>query len=129
MRVGRAATVLLAALTAGLGAWPAAAASPSPGPTPGLASSATGAASSRPMLAPAGWMYATTSVTDQGDAYPDGTGPTHLTDGPHGTTIMDWTADVQIHGKLASVGARLIEGTAKKMIDQTFDCIRVKLEA
>ncbi len=52
-----------------------------------------------------------------------------LSDGPDGTTVMDWTADVHIHGKLASVGARLIEGTAQKMIAQTFDCIRVKLEA
>ena len=34
-----------------------------------------------------------------------------------------------IHGKLASVGARLIEGTAKKLIGQTFDCIRAKVEA
>lgn len=58
----------------------------------------------------------------------DGVAEMHLSDGADGTTIMDWKADVQIHGKLASVGARLIEGTAKKMIDQTFDCIRVKLE-
>ncbi len=34
-----------------------------------------------------------------------------------------------IAGTLASVGARLIEGTANKMIGQTFDCIRTKLEA
>ena len=59
----------------------------------------------------------------------DGVAEMHLSDGPDGTTIMDWTADVHIHGKLASVGARLIEGRAKKMIDQTFDCIRAKLEA
>jgi carbon monoxide dehydrogenase subunit G len=45
------------------------------------------------------------------------------------TTRMDWTADVSIAGSLASVGARLIEGTANKMIDQSFDCIRSKLEA
>jgi carbon monoxide dehydrogenase subunit G len=42
---------------------------------------------------------------------------------------MDWNADVTIAGTLASVGARLIEGTANKMIAQTFDCIRTKLEA
>ena len=41
---------------------------------------------------------------------------------------MDWSADVTISGTLASVGARLIEGTANKMIGQTFECIRVKLE-
>ncbi len=44
-------------------------------------------------------------------------------------TTMDWTADVVISGTLASVGARMIEGTASKLIDQTFDCVRSKLEA
>ena len=52
-----------------------------------------------------------------------------LSDGPDGTTIMDWGADVNIAGTLASLGARLIEGTANKMISQTFDCMRAKLEA
>jgi carbon monoxide dehydrogenase subunit G len=46
-----------------------------------------------------------------------------------GPTSMDWSADVTISGTLASVGARMIEGTANKMIGQTFDCIRAKLEA
>ena len=46
-----------------------------------------------------------------------------------GPTTMDWSADVTISGTLASVGARMIEGTANKMIGQTFDCIRTKLEA
>ncbi len=51
-------------------------------------------------------------------------------DGPaDGPTTMTWSADVSIAGKLASVGARMIEGTANKMIGQTFDCIRSKLEA
>ena len=45
-----------------------------------------------------------------------------------GGTRMDWAADVNIAGTIASVGARLIEGTANKMIGQTFDCIRAKLE-
>jgi carbon monoxide dehydrogenase subunit G len=45
-----------------------------------------------------------------------------------GSTIMDWSADVNISGMLASVGARMIEGTAHKMIGQTFDCIKAKLE-
>ena len=52
-----------------------------------------------------------------------------MSDGPEGGTVMDWSADVNIAGTLASVGARLIEGTANKMIGQTFDCIRAKLEA
>jgi carbon monoxide dehydrogenase subunit G len=41
---------------------------------------------------------------------------------------MDWDANVDISGSLATVGARLIEGTANKMIGQTFDCMRAKLE-
>ena len=51
-----------------------------------------------------------------------------LSDGPDGTTVMDWLADVNISGTLASMGARLIEGTANKMIGQTFDCMRAALE-
>jgi carbon monoxide dehydrogenase subunit G len=52
-----------------------------------------------------------------------------LSDGDDGATVMDWTADVTIAGTIASVGARLIEGTANKMIGQTFECVRSKLEA
>jgi carbon monoxide dehydrogenase subunit G len=59
----------------------------------------------------------------------DATATMKLRDGADGGTIMDWGADVLIGGSLASVGARLIEGTANKMIGQSFDCIRAKLEA
>ena len=52
-----------------------------------------------------------------------------LRDGSDGGTTMDWSADVAISGTLASVGARLIEGTANKLVAQTFDCIKAKLEA
>jgi uncharacterized protein len=44
-------------------------------------------------------------------------------------TRMEWSADVNISGTIASVGARLIQGTAEKMINQTFACIRTRLEA
>jgi carbon monoxide dehydrogenase subunit G len=59
----------------------------------------------------------------------DATAEMRLSDGEDGSTVMDWQADVNIAGTLASVGARLIEGTANKMIGQTFDCMRTKLEA
>ena len=58
----------------------------------------------------------------------DATATMALKDGESGGTVMDWAADVLIGGTLASVGARLIEGTANKMITQTFDCMRTKLE-
>ena len=59
----------------------------------------------------------------------DATAEMRLSDGPDGATVMDWNANVDLSGTLASVGARLIEGTANKMITQTFDCMRTKLEA
>ena len=46
-----------------------------------------------------------------------------------GPTTMAWSAEVQIMGTMASVGSRLIEGTANKLIGQAFDCMRTKLEA
>ena len=58
----------------------------------------------------------------------DATASMTLSDGPEGGTRMDWSADVAIAGSLASLGARLIEGTANKMIGQTFDCMKTKLE-
>ncbi len=59
----------------------------------------------------------------------DATARMNLSDGPGGGTTMDWSADVTIAGSLASLGARLIEGTANKMIGQTFACMKSKLEA
>jgi carbon monoxide dehydrogenase subunit G len=59
----------------------------------------------------------------------DATAAMSLSDGDGGGTRMDWNADVTISGSLASLGARLIEGTANKMIGQTFDCMKEKLEA
>jgi carbon monoxide dehydrogenase subunit G len=59
----------------------------------------------------------------------DATASMNLSGPAEGPTTMDWAADVTISGTLASVGARMIEGTANKMIGQTFDCIRSKLEA
>ena len=52
-----------------------------------------------------------------------------LSDDGDGGTVMDWVADVSLSGTLASVGARMIEGTANKMIGQTFECMKTKLEA
>jgi carbon monoxide dehydrogenase subunit G len=59
----------------------------------------------------------------------DATAEMRLSDGPDGSTVMDWNADVNLSGSIASLGARLIEGTANKKIGETFDCMRSKLEA
>jgi carbon monoxide dehydrogenase subunit G len=44
-----------------------------------------------------------------------------------GPTQMDYDATVELFGALAGVGSRMIEGTAAKLIDQTFDCVRAQL--
>jgi len=44
-------------------------------------------------------------------------------------TTMTWTADATVNGTIASVGARLMEGTARKLTNQFFDCLRQKVEA
>jgi uncharacterized protein len=58
----------------------------------------------------------------------DATAHMRLSENGSDGTRMDWDADVNIAGTLASVGARMIEGTADKMIGQTFDCMKSKLE-
>ncbi len=60
----------------------------------------------------------------------DALGRMNLVDGPEpNSTTMLWAAEVTISGMIASVGSRLVEGTANKMIGQTFDCMRAKLSA
>ncbi len=59
-----------------------------------------------------------------------GTATMNLTPGDEpDTTLLVWAANVIMTGLIASVGQRLIEGTANKMVKQSFDCIRTKLEA
>ncbi len=43
-------------------------------------------------------------------------------------TQMDWKATVVVSGTLASVGARLMQGTAEKLTGQFFDCLKTKLQ-
>jgi uncharacterized protein len=42
-------------------------------------------------------------------------------------TELTWNADVVVHGMIASVGARLLDGFAKKQAEQFFGCIRKQL--
>jgi len=51
-----------------------------------------------------------------------------LRDADDGGTVMDWSADVQFSGTIANIGARLIQGTANRIIGQAFACVKSKLE-
>jgi carbon monoxide dehydrogenase subunit G len=52
-----------------------------------------------------------------------GAGDVILTDGGENQTVMAYTGDVQIGGKLAAVGQRLIDTVAKSIISQAFDTL------
>ncbi|MDY0870715.1 SRPBCC family protein [Dongia rigui] len=53
----------------------------------------------------------------------------NLSDDGQGGTILKYTADAQIGGKLAQIGSRLIEGTAKKMADDFFSAFAAAVSA
>ena len=44
-------------------------------------------------------------------------------------TKMDWKADARVGGRIASVGQRLLDGQAQKIVNQLFDCLKAKVEA
>jgi len=58
-----------------------------------------------------------------------GSGDVNLVDQGDGSTLMKYAGDVQIGGKLASVGQRLIDTTSKSMIRQGFDVLDQVLAA
>ncbi|WP_052889639.1 CoxG family protein [Thermogemmatispora carboxidivorans] len=55
-------------------------------------------------------------------------GDMHLTAVDSTQTRMDWEAKVIVSGTIASVGARLLQGTAEKLTGQFFSCLKTKLE-
>jgi uncharacterized protein len=59
----------------------------------------------------------------------EGRATMRLTGPPEGPTMLDWQAEVELFGSLAGIGARLIESTAGRLVDDAFDCVRTRLEA
>ena len=43
-------------------------------------------------------------------------------------TELAWTADVVVHGMIASVGARLMNGFVEKQTEMLFDCLSKKVK-
>lgn len=58
----------------------------------------------------------------------DVSGAMDLTAESETVTTMSWAADVTVSGTIASVGARLLEGTAHKLTDRFFACMRRQVE-
>ena len=59
----------------------------------------------------------------------DLTGQMHLTTVLTGDTQMDWKATVVVSGTIASVGSRLLQGTAERLTGQFFDCLKTTLQS
>ncbi len=51
-----------------------------------------------------------------------------LSDGPAGSTLVHWTAEVNVSGQLASLASRLIHPVSKKLSDLFYDEVRRRIE-
>jgi carbon monoxide dehydrogenase subunit G len=59
----------------------------------------------------------------------EGRAEMRLSGPPDGPTEIAWSAEVELYGTLAGVGARLVESAAGRLIDDAFECVRTRLEA
>ena len=72
----------------------------------------------------------TLSVEGKGSpGFAKGTGHVQLIDQGDGTTLMKYEGEVQIGGRIASVGQRLIDTASKSMIRQGLEALNKALEA
>jgi len=58
----------------------------------------------------------------------DATSEMKLSAGSGSHTDMDWTADVFVVGKIASLASRLLGGVTQKLAGDFFDCVKSNLE-
>ena len=52
-----------------------------------------------------------------------------LSDGPDGSTQMNWSAEVSISGTITSLASRLMGSVTKRVTQNFFDCVKTELEA
>ena len=51
-----------------------------------------------------------------------------LRDGPDGSTVLNWTADVTVSGQLASLASRLMVPVSQKLAQVFYEQVRKKIE-
>lgn len=61
--------------------------------------------------------------------YTRGTATVELAEQPDGSTLMQYASDVQVGGKIAAVGQRLLDSVAKMMMRQALDGLDRELRA
>ena len=59
----------------------------------------------------------------------DATSEMHLSDGPDGSTLVHWTADVAVAGQLASLASRLMVPVSEKLAGVFYDQVKKKIES
>jgi carbon monoxide dehydrogenase subunit G len=64
-----------------------------------------------------------------GVGFTRGTASVELAEQPENRTLMTYDSDVQVGGKIASVGQRLIESVGKMMMRQALDALARELRA
>jgi uncharacterized protein len=52
-----------------------------------------------------------------------------LSDGPDGSTVLSWTADVTVAGQLASLASRLMVPVSQKLAQVFYEQVRQKIES
>lgn len=52
-----------------------------------------------------------------------------LSDGPDGSTVLNWTADVTVAGQLASLASRLMVPVSQKLAQVFYEQVRQKIES
>ncbi|MCW5876109.1 MAG: carbon monoxide dehydrogenase subunit G [Anaerolineales bacterium] len=52
-----------------------------------------------------------------------------LSDAPDGGTTLDWTAEVNVLGTIASLASRMMGSVTQKMSGEFFDCVKQRIEA
>jgi carbon monoxide dehydrogenase subunit G len=58
----------------------------------------------------------------------DATAEMVLSDGPEGSTLLTWWAEVLISGTIASLASRLMGSITKKLTTAFFDCVKERIE-
>lgn len=53
----------------------------------------------------------------------------NLSDGPDGSTDMQWSADIVVVGTIASMASRLMGSVTKRLTGDFFNCVKDKIEA
>ena len=59
----------------------------------------------------------------------DAVSEVHFSDGPDGSTLVHWTADVNVAGQLASLAARLMVPVSQKLSSQFYEEVRKRIES